>query len=972
MLTPVDHARWVPESVEGGELMAELPDGTRRLLVSRLRVEASPDGAVRRAVDLLPQSRPAAASLALPERLGGGHVFATSSGGTNLWRAREFLGTLEPLSRVSTSPVQVTAGPDRLILRALTSDRVVGVDPDTGNVGAALPLPIAPRFGPMAFIDGFRGMVWADLQGLMVTSDAGSSWRRVAMPDAPRVIRVEGDAFVALVQGGARYRYDGGGNAVLEQLEPQPGHAADAASAASAAPAPLRAPRGAFGERPLRAAIEDGWPLPDESAIVMRAGRVGRVRLDDGKLLEQSAQPAPGEDDATCQAVRYGVDVGFVCGAPGGGTSLYAWEPPLDARLVTRWQSPRAVMPSQNGWLVVRGGCAPDAPASQASGASAYCVLGPGGASREIFTRGDVGVERVVALSDGRVAVLVPPRGGTEGLLTLLPPGTGSGGSAPVTVRLELPDVPLLRRGLWLDGMVESEPETIAGWVEAGGVIMGLRVGTRDGAVTASKGRDEPLIVVSGQQAVAVQPPDNVSETQDGGFTWQSVAMPPNLGQGRLGRGPRCGPVGCVVAFDRATWLRVGWGPPANPTDLEEAIDPRLAPGERVHPRSISLTCTIDRLEGPRDDEGEQRRGAAARKGDPAPLPAFLGAPPPVIPQGSNALVEHTHSGLSSRLYAWAPKGVALARSARYQGRFYDRYDTARGVRSTALSIAPWNDEQAMNDAMGGGTLSVVFHGFLDPGGKAALLSGCHGGGRERCDLYGLVEGRAIVPLPALPAEAPPGRIMWPSSSAIWFDEAWYVAQNAGPFVNVFRMDAASARLVARFPRATNGGSGSMPAVLVKRAVGRGLGLLARGVGTFGESDQDFYVLPFDPLTGEAGEIVRLLPTDFGSAALARCAPEQDGWLVDVTPGTSVLIRLPGGRVSDAEMRVRLDPGQVCIDGIAARLQDAPDDRTRGARAPGKAPDDKGAGKPREAGRSIPLVATGTAGRRLIAQCHSR
>ena len=71
------------------------------------------------------------------------------------------------------------------------------------------------------------------------------------------------------------------------------------AAAPSATPDPAR-PAGspdavarAFGDRPLIAAVEDGWPLRDGTALVARDGALGRVRLSDGLLVETAGDAFP-------------------------------------------------------------------------------------------------------------------------------------------------------------------------------------------------------------------------------------------------------------------------------------------------------------------------------------------------------------------------------------------------------------------------------------------------------------------------------------------------------------------------------------------------------------------------------------------------------------------------------------------------------------------------------------------------------
>ncbi len=118
-----------------------------------------------------------------------------------------------------------------------------------------------------------------------------------------------------------------------------------------------------------------------------------------------------------------------------------------------RFDEPRFVAPSGNGALVVRGPCT----GKQAGAAGAYCIRTRDGRKSEMRVRGDLGVERLVALSDGGTAVVVPPRLGAPGTLTVV----AADGSAK-TVKLKLPkddvqSLAMLKKGLWLEGFVERE-----------------------------------------------------------------------------------------------------------------------------------------------------------------------------------------------------------------------------------------------------------------------------------------------------------------------------------------------------------------------------------------------------------------------------------------------------------------------------------------------------------------------------------
>jgi hypothetical protein len=79
--------------------------------------------------------------------------------------------------------------------------------------------------------------------------------------------------------------------------------------------------------------------------------------------------------------------------------------------------------------------------------------------------------------------------------------------------------------------------------------------------------------------------------------------------------------------------------------------------------------------------------------------------------------------------------------------------------------------------------------------------------------------------------------------------------------------------------------------------------------------------------TGQIGEAIAVARRDLAPPAkhaegwLDACAPEQDGWVLDVAPDTAVTIDADNARANfDAvELRVRVDPGRACVERVAAR-----------------------------------------------------
>jgi hypothetical protein len=109
---------------------------------------------------------------------------------------------------------------------------------------------------------------------------------------------------------------------------------------------------------------------------------------------------------------------------------------------------------------------------------------------------------------------------------------------------------------------------------------------------------------------------------------------------------------------------------------------------------------------------------------------------------------------------------------------------------------------------------------------------------------------------------------------------------------------------------------------LVRRALGTGIGLLFTNIPEPGERYGSMYVLPLDPDTGALGEPISLGKRDLGGKLPPRCAEGQDGWLMDTLLDSTPSVQLTSGRavVDTVEFRLRMDPGNACVEAMAARI----------------------------------------------------
>lgn len=887
----VTPARLIPPTRKGEVLLEAFEvDGSRRFVAQGLRVLERPDGALETAAEFLPATQGIEAT-ALPAWLGGGYVFRVSGGvTTSLYRSASWTGPLTPLSRVDAEIERMVPGPDRLYALVKRAEQWIALDPSTGRGVALEGLPLSPSYGAMAFPDAWFGAVEVPIRGVLATFDAGATWHATGFRDANLSLAAEG---VVIESPAGRLLLDRSG-AIRPTIEaprlPQVRGRGERPAGEIALSTPPPPP---LGPRPLEQALLYGFPDSDDTALVLSHGNLARVRLRDGAILAAARGVYPGPQP--CQSVSLGGSVGFVCSEEQGPTRIFALREPLGLSKVAVFGGPRRVAASENGALVVDGACASD-PTSSAS----YCVLPARGEPYELAVGGDRGVERVIALSDGRAAVLVPPRLGAPGLLTL----AGRAGRG-ITVPLELPDKldsdssNLLEQGMWLNSFTEPNPGELSGWVYGAGHFVGVRV-SLDGSVKVGQPQQGlERAFLSGRRGVVLGVRGGAYETTDGGFEWRDVDLPsePDLtAAAALTSVNGCSAVGCAFSG----WMRVGWGAekkgalpkaaPPEPTRLRLPSGGRwsldcIPTGEVSAPSLAVMPEPEERREGPWNPFYE----VAAPRRTPGDV---------ALDVGGESELDEFHA------YAWGPKLTDWNQRGRFLVRAADPFRVAGAVWETLPTEPPWQSPELTADAFGlsPGGPPAAWRVLLDPRGRSGLLVVA---ARGTTELFLLEEGKPTFRLNAA------GTLGVLSSVAQAGGHFYIGSVTDGRGFRVSRVEAGGLTLVGEYPDAV---PRSGAPILVPASQGPGLGLWIRS--------GDFYLYPIDPQTG-AIDAPLVVSADTLSTMPRACSASPDGYLVSdalaLDPQVDFAVLGSPIRARQVEAKLLVSAAELCIEGLRAK-----------------------------------------------------
>ncbi len=959
------------------------PDGASRTISQGMRILTQRDGSIDRARELFPLGRQVKV-LELPERLGGGFLFyASASSNTSIWHATKWTAKLEPVANIDIDVERIVDGFDRLYVLDQRSLDVIALD-GNGKPTDLGPLPVSPGFSSMAFADGWFGAVEVPFQGALVTFDAGATWRALGLGQTYGV-SLDDEKRIVVMSAGGRYVIDSGGTVRLNNASSEddvlfigggrpPGSSSQpvAISSSNTGPEPPRV--GPLGKLPLALALSRGITEDKKTALVAKDGALGRVRLSDGELIDVDEHAFGG---GNCSGIPLGDGLGFVCGEERGRTTVQAFEPPLSLRQVMTFDEPRYVASSGNGMLVIRGPCKGKIKSSQSG---AYCIRARDGKLQEIRVKGDYGVERIVALDDGRIAVIVPPRLGASGTLTLIKPDGKAASTRLKLPKEDAPTIALLRKGLWLDGMLQRNRKEIAGWVVAAGPFVGVRI-SFDGNVRVGKVEsDIDRTMMSGELALVLGRTGTAAETVDGGFHWREVNLPTSTststtaGNGEPSMERGCSRIGCVFG----AWLRVGWrGKDADEKD-DEKDEPKTAkdkdkgkpkkndkkndkdakknnddfvvvenPPPSVLPSGNGgrwkLSCVpTGEVYGPAktakprtpsyDEDGMMGGGygygyGGPRYGATAPTPdelkssewfPFMGIPAPAKKGGDVGFDIGTEGTLPFRAYVWGARGAAWDRVGNFQIRGYDPLTLRDAVWSTAVGRSPYADIVAASQAFGRDpNMPAGWMPALEPSGRAAAILV---NARGTLDILLAEEGRSVMTV----ADATKYGL-YQLFGVVRLGSTWYFGSYlSGSSFRLFKAEGGRLLSVQDYPASSWRPNTNLNATLVRNVRGDSLGLWVESRKLRGQATT-WYVYALDPESGDVRDVLEIPPDEL-AAVPPKCDDGDDGWLLigdpPVDPYVDFMDGADGMRSRGMQARVVARDHGLCVSAMSVEADD--------------------------------------------------
>jgi hypothetical protein len=519
------------------------------------RSVVAPDGSVEKAHTVAPAFLMGGEPV--PARLGGGFLFWSPS---VMYRARSFLGLLEPVARLPTNAIDLAFGPGSLLI----------VDPQGGRKAYDLDKAQRVPLSPHGVLDIATGdddrAVAVDASGhALASTDGGKTWKDVTgqiggRPGRPCAVGTQ-VGFEISNQEGVWLATDGTmARGPLADLRPSGTSSTDA------------------GLKQVMAALQVGIPLPGGQALVARGPQVQTVDLTTGAVLStRTLEPGPScrvlstDEEGLAVCYQYSVknpSVTVVSHVLGPSPST---EKTFEGTLPTVYGA---------GTLIVSANC------DGTHATSVACARRPGGTWTQYDAQPAVDVTANPPPTAAMAAFLTPmpvvwvPRedGGVTALATKRPVRPGEQFHV---ARYDLPGgtpkffdkvIAALEHYRWVvgrDGTLRGFGPAASG----GPTSSSIAVDTRGHVETGARDFTD-LAAADPTHALAGDAAHRLWQTVDGGAHWIEVATPPGK-WGRPeasvivgGQAIQCSMVGCVLPATGGSWLRVGW--PEDPPSLTQ------------------------------------------------------------------------------------------------------------------------------------------------------------------------------------------------------------------------------------------------------------------------------------------------------------------------------------------------------------------------------------------------------------------
>jgi len=864
-----------------------------RELVGGVRFILRDDGAIRSAAELLPDGPLDVAEV--PDRLGGGFLFAA---GKRLWRSGDWLGPLTPWLDLGSDAAKLFVGLDRIY--AIRGSWVIALDPRSGAIVDRGPLPDSPKVSQVTSLDAWRAAAIGDFRGAVATFDAGATWTNISIPVDPVSLATLDDAIAIHGADDSWWRIEPDGkyarltSGPVATGTPMVGRDGDLSGSTRGVPS-------------IATAIADGWPLSDHEAMVARDGSAFVVSRSDGRLLKRYDQVFP-LTPSVCHAISLSSvhdrgAFGFVCGQLHGATAIYRWERSERSMVPLGWfREPREVLGFDNGALAVRGECSERGPErGRSNAAPSWCVMWPGKRWKEVFASTEGGW--LVALSDGRLTVVKPPRGGDISTLGLtLIDGDHSRDVAIQIPRLLKDTLTALSSGVWLNGFEERDPGHVGGWVDWAGSALGVEISVDGDLRVGGFLRDAGDPVVSGRWGLGWKASRTGFETMDGGMTWRTLELPTPFG---VGSERACSPLGCVMNG----WVRIGWGGQSVSTT-------QVAPAQVGFARSgavprLNLQCMPQGFTQQTPPHERVRR-------------ANLDGVSIDVPGESRG---YPAGWISGHIQTWGGAGDRKSDPWLWRVDWNWPWQGRSSWTSSSEAPAPWKDLQEVHRLLGTSSArgSLAFWTLYesDSPGDALLVGQQHVHDFDP-RIFVIREGRRpveIVRPDGLPFGAFEGATM---SGTRWI---FATAQVPGEISAtwLWTIENGIPRALSQLAR---------PAIEVRSPVrlamssdGQSVGLIVDGQVDGASQQSPIWAVAVPLASGLVGEPERLISSRFEGTTPRICGADDEGWAVEVSyPGrVGLFVGDIEYRMDSSVVRVRLSKNSWCLERLVGLGAFGPD-----------------------------------------------